>query len=69
MLAALHPEHVQIEQMKLSVDTKSDLSFGAVLADLRAKPSVGRDTAVCVHVAAPGKWLQTILEKVGNESR
>lgn len=69
ILAALHPEQAQIEQMKLSVDTKSDLSYGAVLADLRAKPSVGRDTAVCVHVEAPGKWLQTILEKVGNESR
>lgn len=73
MFAALHPERIKTELIKLTIDCASALSRGAVLADFRAKPSVGRDTQVCVHMgidkSAPGQWLQSALEKEGNISR
>ncbi|TQK73952.1 purine nucleosidase [Brevibacillus sp. AG162] len=67
MLAALSPEKMRTEQMKLSVECKSELSRGAILADLRAKPSVGTDTAVCVEVemAEAERFLQTVLDQGG----
>lgn len=73
MFAALHPERIKTELIKLTIECASSLSRGAVLADFRAKPSVGRDTQVCVHMdidkSAPGQWLQSALEKEGNISR
>ncbi|MFC8686853.1 nucleoside hydrolase [Brevibacillus porteri] len=67
MLAALSPEKMRTEQMKLSVECKSEWSRGAILADLRAKPSVGTDTAVCVEVemAEAERFLQTVLDQGG----
>lgn len=67
MLAALSPEKMRMEQMKLSVECKSEWSRGAILADLRAKPSVGTDTAVCVEVgmAEAERFLQTVLDQGG----
>lgn len=67
MQAALSLEKMRTEQMKLSVECKSSLSRGAILADLRAKPSVGTDTAVCVEVdmAEAKRWLQTVLDQGG----
>lgn len=73
MFAALHPARIKTELTKLTIECASSLSRGAVLADLRAKPSIGRDTQVCVHLdidkSAPGQWLQSALEKEGNISR
>ncbi|KMZ42100.1 MULTISPECIES: nucleoside hydrolase [Bacillales] len=67
MLAALSPDKIRTEQMKLSVECKSELSRGAILADLRAKPSVGTDTVVCVEVemAEAERFLQTVLDQGG----
>ncbi|NQF14628.1 nucleoside hydrolase [Brevibacillus sp. HB1.3] len=67
MLAALSPDKIRPEQMKLSVECKSELSRGAILADLRAKPSVGTDTVVCVEVemAEAERFLQTVLDQGG----
>lgn len=68
MLAALHPERIQIQTMKLAIECKSALSAGAVLADLRAKPSVGTDTDVCLAVdaAASSHWLEAVFFGEGN---
>ncbi len=66
MVAALHPAAIVTQQMKLTVDCTSTLSRGAVLADLRAKPSVGRDTDVCVQIDIEQQsWLQAALEREG----
>lgn len=68
MVAALDPSAVATQQMKLTIDCTSTLSRGAVLADLRAKPSVGRDTDVCVRIETEKQylWLQEALEQEGN---
>ncbi|MFP3388383.1 nucleoside hydrolase [Brevibacillus sp. SIMBA_040] len=68
MVAALDPSVITTQQMKLTIDCTSTLSRGAVLADLRAKPSVGRDTDVCVRIEAEKQyqWLQSALEQEGN---
>ena len=65
MVAALDPSAVATQQMKLTIDCTSTLSRGAVLADLRAKPSVGRDTDVCVRIETDKQyqWLQAALEQ------
>lgn len=67
MVAALHMERVHKQQMKLTIECRSPLSRGAVLADLRAKPSVGTDTEVIVNVEAGDarKWLQELIGKEG----
>ncbi|TKI56702.1 nucleoside hydrolase [Brevibacillus antibioticus] len=67
MLAALSPDKSRTEEMKLSVECKSEWSRGAILADLRAKPSVGTDTTVCVEVemAEAERFLQTVLDQGG----
>ncbi|MGG1658132.1 nucleoside hydrolase [Brevibacillus sp. NRS-1366] len=73
MVAALHPARMHTQQMKLTIECASVLSRGAVLADLRAKPSVGTETEVCVNMDinsdAPGEWLRVALEKEGNIRR
>lgn len=67
MVAALTPHKIRTEQMKLTVECQSPLSRGAILADLRAKPSVGIDTSVCVEVdtAEVEQWLHTIWDQGG----
>ncbi|MDF2678866.1 MAG: nucleoside hydrolase [Brevibacillus sp.] len=68
MIAALHPELIHKQQMKLTIECHSTLSRGAVLADLRAKPSVGIDTEVVVgiDVEAFRQWLRGISDKEGS---
>ncbi len=68
MIAALDPSVIATQQMKLTIDCTSTLSRGAVLADLRAKPSVGRDMDVCVRIETEKQylWLQAALEQEGN---
>lgn len=63
MLAAIHPDQIQIQSMKLSVECQSALSVGALIADLRAKPSVGRDADVCVSIDGRQgeEWLLAVL--------
>ncbi|WP_025843991.1 nucleoside hydrolase [Brevibacillus agri] len=65
IMAAESPECLFVEQMKLAVECQSELSRGALLADLRAKPSVGTDAAVCVGIKAGAvlAGLQQLPEK------
>lgn len=59
MVAALHPEQIHKQQMKLTIECHSSLSRGAVLSDLRAKPSVGIDTEVVIGIEVEPfcQWL------------
>ncbi|MEJ8547544.1 nucleoside hydrolase [Brevibacillus borstelensis] len=52
MMAAIHPELAEKQTMKLSVECQSELSRGALIADLRAIPRVGVDTEVCLNIQA-----------------
>jgi purine nucleosidase len=64
MLVALCPEAARTERMKLAVECQSELSVGAVLADLRAIPRVGTDVDVCVEVDAARAYrgLQAVVQ-------
>ncbi|MED4584981.1 nucleoside hydrolase [Brevibacillus choshinensis] len=68
MIAVMHPEHIHKQQMKLTIECHSPLSRGAVLADLRAKPSVGIDTEVVIGIDVEPfrQWLQGISVKEGS---
>lgn len=67
MVAAIHPEFIHKQQMKLSIECHSTLSRGAVLADLRKKPSVGIDTevAAAVEVESLREWLRGLCRAEG----
>ncbi len=69
MVAAVHTERVHKERMKLAIECHSPLSRGAVLADLRAKPSVGTDTEVVVNMEVDDarKWLHELIGKEGDQ--
>lgn len=64
MIATLHSEYVHTQKMKLTIECHSALSRGAVLADLRAKPSVGIDTQVAVDVDVEpfAAWLRNLSD-------
>ncbi|MEC2129882.1 nucleoside hydrolase [Brevibacillus centrosporus] len=67
MVAAIHPEFIHKQQMKLSIECRSTLSRGAVLADLRKKPSVGIDTEVAAAVEGDSlrEWLRGLCRAEG----
>ncbi|MCD9023590.1 nucleoside hydrolase [Cohnella silvisoli] len=52
LLVAVDPGLVKTQTMKVSIDCGDSISAGMVVADLRTKPSMGRDIQVCVDVDA-----------------
>ncbi|QQE73483.1 nucleoside hydrolase [Brevibacillus composti] len=64
VMAALHPELVQRERLKLSVECQSQLSRGALLADRRAIPRVGHDAEVCLEAD-----VEQILRRAADADR
>lgn len=64
MIAAVAPEQIETERLKLSIDCHSLLSRGALIADLRAKPSAGTDADVCVAIQSEAieTWVRQLTE-------